>query len=38
LALEAGKGRLAVDIEPDPAEEAVVNQENAARFKAWIDR
>lgn len=32
------KGRLLVDLAPPASEDVVVSQENAARFKAWLDR
>ena len=32
------KGRLVVDLVPPARAEVVVSQENAARFRAWIDR
>lgn len=33
-----GKGRLAVALQPRPAEEVQVSQENAADFRAWAGR
>lgn len=33
-----GKGRLAVSLQPRPAEEVQVSQENAADFRAWAGR
>jgi DNA-binding LytR/AlgR family response regulator len=30
------KGKLLVDLEPAPASEVVVSQENAARFRSWL--
>ncbi len=33
-----GKGRLAVQLLPRPAEEVLVSQENAADFRAWAGR
>jgi two-component system LytT family response regulator len=33
-----GKGRLAVQLHPRPAEEVLVSQENAAEFRAWVSR
>lgn len=33
-----GKGRLAVQLVPRPAEEVVVSQENGAAFRAWAGR
>jgi two-component system response regulator LytT len=32
------KGRLLVDLAPPARGEVVVSQENAARFRAWMDR
>jgi DNA-binding LytR/AlgR family response regulator len=32
------KGRLVVDLVPPPRAEVLVSQENAARFRAWMDR
>jgi two-component system, LytTR family, response regulator LytT len=32
------KGRLLVDLSPPARGEVVVSQENAARFRAWMDR
>lgn len=31
------KGRLLVELVPAPGEDVVVSQENAARFRAWLD-
>ncbi len=33
-----GKGRLAVQLQPRPAEEVLVSQETAAAFRAWAGR
>ncbi len=33
-----GKGRLTVQLQPRPAEEVLVSQENAAAFRAWVGR
>lgn len=33
-----GKGRLAVQLVPRPADEVLVSQENAADFRAWVGR
>ncbi len=33
-----GKGRLAVQLLPRPADEVVISQENAADFRAWVSR
>lgn len=33
-----GKGRLTVQLQPRPAEEVLVSQENAAEFRAWVSR
>lgn len=33
-----GKGRLAVQLQPRPAEEVLVSQESAAEFRAWAGR
>jgi len=33
-----GKGRLAVQLQPRPADEVLVSQENAAAFRAWAGR
>lgn len=33
-----GKGRLAVQLQPRPADEVLVSQENAAAFRAWANR
>ena len=33
-----GKGRLAVQLQPRPAEEVLVSQENAAAFRTWAGR
>ncbi len=33
-----GKGRLAVQLQPRPANEVLVSQENAAAFRAWAGR
>lgn len=33
-----GKGRLAVQLSPRPAEEILVSQETAVEFRAWISR
>lgn len=33
-----GRGRLAVSLVPEPAEEVLVSQENAAAFQAFVDR
>ncbi len=32
------KGRPVVDLAPPPRAEVLVSQENAARFRAWMDR
>lgn len=32
------KGRLLVELEPATEGEVIVSQENAARFRAWLDR
>jgi DNA-binding LytR/AlgR family response regulator len=34
----AGKGRIAVTLRPPADEDAVVSQETAAAFRAWIGR
>ena len=33
-----GKGRLAVQLQPRPADEVLVSQQNAADFRAWVGR
>ena len=33
-----GKGRLAVQLIPRPADEVLVSQENAAAFRTWVGR